>query len=91
MEPKEKTIEQSDNSDDDFTLDFTTSSAISKISLKFLIIYIPIFWFSGLLISAICYQYTWFAINVDSLWWIVQVAFLPLHVCLVVNHDSEPS
>ncbi|KKM65924.1 hypothetical protein LCGC14_1486360 [marine sediment metagenome] len=62
----------------DFMLDFTTSSAISKVNIKFLAIYIPVFWFSGLLVALICYQYTWMAINVDGLWWIVQIAFLPL-------------
>ncbi len=69
---------QVDENDDDFTLDFTTSSAISRVNIKFLILYIPIFWFSGLLISIICYQYTWLALNVSSLWWIVQIIFLPL-------------
>ena len=33
-----------------YALDFTTSSAISKIGLKFLILYIPIFWFGGILL-----------------------------------------
>jgi len=33
-----------------YALDFTTSSAISKISLKILILYIPIFWLGGLLL-----------------------------------------
>jgi len=31
-----------------YALDFTTSSAISKIGLKFLILYVPIFWFGGI-------------------------------------------
>lgn len=30
-----------------YKLDFTTSSAISSLSLKFLVFYIPIFWFAG--------------------------------------------
>ncbi len=32
-----------------YQLDFTTSSAINQINLKFLILYIPIFWIGGLL------------------------------------------
>jgi hypothetical protein len=36
----------------DYTLDFTTSSAISKLSLKFLVLYIPIFWFAGVFVLA---------------------------------------
>ncbi len=67
-----------DENNDDFTLDFTTSSAISRINIKFLILYIPIFWFSGLIVGTICYQYTWLAVNVNSLWWIIQIGLLPL-------------
>ena len=63
--------------EDDYLLDFTTSSAISKVNIKFLIIYIPIFWFSGLLIAIFTYIYTWLPLNLNSLWWIVQIAFLP--------------
>ncbi len=73
-----KEYKHMDENDDDYTLDFTTSSAISRINIKFLILYIPIFWFSGFLISIICYQYTWLALNVNSLWWIVQIILLPL-------------
>lgn len=75
---EDKVNKHIDDINDDFTLDFTTSSAISKMNLKFLILYIPIFWFSGLLIGLICYQYTWLAVNVNSLWWILQVIFLPI-------------
>lgn len=32
-----------------YTLDFNTSSAVSKMSLKFLLLYIPIFWAAGIL------------------------------------------
>ena len=75
---EDKEYKHMEENDDDFTLDFTTSSAISKINIKFLILYIPIFWFSGFLISIICYQYTWLAVNVNSLWWILQIILLPL-------------
>lgn len=37
----------SNNNKADYTIDFVTSSAISRISLKFLILYIPILWLSG--------------------------------------------
>lgn len=47
-ESKERVEKMEDSSD--YALDFTTSSAISKISLKFLILYIPIFWLGGLLL-----------------------------------------
>lgn len=66
-----------EGNDDEYLLDFTTSSAISKVNIKFLIIYIPIFWFSGLLIMIFTYIYTWMPLNLNGLWWIVQIAFLP--------------
>ena len=37
------------NEEIDLTLDFLTSSAISKVGVKFLAFYVPIFWFGGLL------------------------------------------
>lgn len=43
-------VEKSSERDlDDYILDFNTSSAISKMNLKFLVLYIPILWFGGLL------------------------------------------
>ncbi|MHA1439539.1 MAG: hypothetical protein ACTSPD_18370 [Promethearchaeota archaeon] len=66
--------EHLDNSNkEDFALDFSTSSAISSISLKFLFLYIPIFWFGGIL--AATYLYAYFA-NVEN--WILSIIFLPM-------------
>ncbi|MFX1502989.1 MAG: acyltransferase [Promethearchaeota archaeon] len=45
-------------SPEDFAIDFTTSSAISRVNIKFLIVYIPIFWLSGLVITTIWYWYS---------------------------------
>lgn len=50
--------EQNSNLDNDeqisdYILDFNTSSAISNISLKFMVLYIPIFWLSGYLVITI--------------------------------------
>ena len=42
----------------DFALDITTSSAISRVNIKFLAIYIPIFWLGGFLIAIYLYEYT---------------------------------
>jgi len=44
-------------------LDFTTSSAISKVNIKFLIVYIPIFWLSGMLDMTIFYTFTYYISN----------------------------
>lgn len=65
--------------DEDYIIDFTTSSAISKVGLKFLLVYIPIFWFSGLIVGVAWYQYIWFAVNtMNPIWWIIQILCLPL-------------
>ena len=45
------------DSEENFSIDFTTSSAISSIGLKFLILYLPIFWFSGLVVATFWYGY----------------------------------
>ncbi|MBN1801673.1 MAG: hypothetical protein JW891_09225 [Candidatus Lokiarchaeota archaeon] len=67
-----------EESKDDYLLDFTTSSAISRMSVKFLIIYIPILWLSGFFVGVVFYQYIWFAVNENPLLWILQIALFPL-------------
>ncbi|MHA1107270.1 MAG: hypothetical protein ACTSPN_16375 [Promethearchaeota archaeon] len=70
------TEEQSeDDSDDDFSIDFTTSSAISSVGLKFLVLYLPIFWFSGLVVATFWYGYA--AGTTD---WFIKLLWLPLFV-----------
>jgi len=49
MSEENLNIDERNKGESDFALDFVTSSAISKISLKFLAFYIPIFWFGGFL------------------------------------------
>ncbi len=76
--PEQKTEKSDDSSD--FALDFTTSSAISKISIKFLILYIPILWFGGLLGSLYWYEFTRnkpFILD-DPLNWIGTFIMLPI-------------
>ncbi|MBY8985315.1 MAG: hypothetical protein KGD65_09625 [Candidatus Lokiarchaeota archaeon] len=65
-------IELSDLSDEDLALDFTTSSVISRVNIKFLVVYIPIFWLSGMLDTIIFYTFTSLVRNV-----FVMVFFLP--------------
>ncbi len=67
-----------EDSEDDFVLDFTTSSAISRTSMKFLLTYIPILWLSGFLVGVVFYQYIWFAVHENSWLWILQIALFPL-------------
>ncbi len=66
-----ESINGNDLSEKDLAIDFTTSSAISKISIKFLIVYIPIFWISGLLTTIFWYWYYF-----DS-GWLAFLIFLP--------------
>ena len=59
-------------------IDFTTSSAISRVNIKFLILYIPIFWLSGMLDSIIFYTYTYYVQN-----GILMAFFLPTLVIIM--------
>ncbi len=71
IEDENKGPENTDD-DSDFNIDFTTSSAINRVSVKFLIVYIPIFWFSGIIVATFWYGYT-----VSKLPWIIRLLFLP--------------
>ena len=62
-------------SDEDMALDFTTSSAISRVNIKFLAVYIPIFWVSGLAVST--YLYAAFA-SVGN--WVLTILLLPANL-----------
>ena len=57
---------------EDLAIDFTTSSAISRVNLKFLAVYIPIFWLSGLIVSILWYLY------LLEKNWIYVLSFLPV-------------
>lgn len=62
----------------DFALDFTTSSSISRVNIKFLIIYIPILWFSGLPVAI--YWYEWTRLKLVWTDWITTILFLPFAI-----------
>ena len=55
---KEKSIDINMLTKEDLAVDFTTSSAISRINIKFLAVYIPIFWLSGLMVAIFWYEYS---------------------------------
>ncbi len=57
-EPQKEKIDVEKLSKEDLAIDFTTSSAISRINIKFLIVYVPILWLAGLIISIFWYEYT---------------------------------
>lgn len=69
-------IEYDELTDDEkmaLALDFTTSSAISRVNIKFLAVYIPILWVSGMLPSAYWYAYT---ANITD--WTFTIIMLPI-------------
>ncbi|MFW9818683.1 MAG: hypothetical protein ACFFE5_03655 [Candidatus Thorarchaeota archaeon] len=60
--------------EEDLEVDFATSSAISRVNLKFLAVYIPIFWLAGLVISIFWY---WFLSGGN---WMFVLIFLPFTI-----------
>jgi acetyltransferase-like isoleucine patch superfamily enzyme len=63
---------------EDLALDFTTSSAISRVNIKFLVVYIPIFWLSGMVVTIMFYTFTYYV----QIWYILAF-FLGLMVFLM--------
>ncbi|MGV9198974.1 MAG: hypothetical protein ACOC4M_09050, partial [Promethearchaeia archaeon] len=78
--------ENGEEEEKDLVLDFITSSAISKVSPKFLVIYIPIFFLGGLL--ALAYGYGYFGrklpIQVNPGEWVFTFLLLPM--AIIVMH-----
>ncbi len=72
IELDEEQIDINQLTEEDIAIDFTTSSAISRVNIKFLAVYLPIFWIAGLLVSIF-----WYGFLVDQNW-IAILAFLPL-------------
>lgn len=69
----------------DYKLDFTTSSAISKMNIKFLALYIPIIWFSGLAVAILAHEYLRNKPNIflDPLSWIPTLLVAPAMLFLM--------
>ncbi|GAH04726.1 unnamed protein product, partial [marine sediment metagenome] len=74
----EDNIDINNINEEDLRIDFTTSSAISRVNLKFLIVYIPIFWLSGMLDTVIFYTFTFYVRD-----WILMAFFLPAMVIIM--------
>ena len=86
-EAKENRLTVSENNDlKDYAIDFTTSSAISRVSIKFLIVYIPIFWFSGILVGIYSYEYFRVLPPITEDWypWIFTLCFIPVALLSMV-------
>ena len=61
---------------EDLALDFTTTSAISRINIKFLVVYLPIFWLSGLLVAIYWYGYSMEGLKLPEK--LSSIIFLPI-------------
>ncbi|MFX1298787.1 MAG: hypothetical protein ACFFD2_28500, partial [Promethearchaeota archaeon] len=73
-----QSINLNDISNEDLRIDFTTSSAISRVNIKFLVVYIPIFWLSGMLDTVIFYTFTYYVQN-----WVLIAFFSPAMVIIM--------
>ncbi|MFX1346219.1 MAG: hypothetical protein ACFFAI_13995 [Promethearchaeota archaeon] len=69
---QEEPIDLNNLTEQDLKIDFTSSSAISRVNIKFLVFYIPIFWLSGLLIITIFYAFISYVKD-----WILIAFFMP--------------
>jgi len=74
---KEDPIDINNLTKEDLAIDFTTSSAISKINVKFLAVYIPIFWLSGLMVAIFWYEYTRY-------FGLTTILFLPIAIFFMI-------
>jgi len=72
-ETQEESININELTKQDLAVDFTTSSAISRVNIKFLAVYLPIIWLNGLLVGIVFYTYTFFL--TDSF---LMIFFLPV-------------
>lgn len=90
MSKNEETVnkkEENENEteiEDEYIIDFITSSAISRINLKFLIVYIPIIWISG--IMTLVYFWTFFDTNLLIYFYGMQTFDLVIFFCLLPAH-----
>ncbi|MFX1504341.1 MAG: hypothetical protein ACFFDH_25500, partial [Promethearchaeota archaeon] len=62
--PQEQIIDIDNLTENDLKIDFTTSSAISRVNIKFLVVYLPIFWLSGMIDTIIFYTFVNYIPNV---------------------------
>ncbi|MBY8991740.1 MAG: hypothetical protein KGD58_13410 [Candidatus Lokiarchaeota archaeon] len=62
----------------DYAIDFVTTSAVSKIGIKFLIFYIPIIWASGYMATAFFFDMSMIINN-----WVVTMFLLPVWIFIL--------
>ncbi len=69
----EAPLDKKKDSTVDYTLDFVTSSVISRIGLKVLVFYVPILWASGFMTSAVFFDLSLLINN-----WIITMFLIPV-------------
>ena len=75
----EEPIDVNSLTKEDLAIDFTTSSAISRVNLKFLAVYFPIFWLSGLLVAMFWYENTrW--LNLTTIFFLPVAFFAMIYI-----------
>ena len=75
--PSTEVTTSSEDEKKDLSLNITTSSAISRVNVKFLAVYLPIFWLAGMLVGIMFYTFTYF-LPLEQ--WVLMAFFLPLMV-----------
>jgi acetyltransferase-like isoleucine patch superfamily enzyme len=60
-------IDISNLTEEDLAIDFTTSSAISRVNIKFLAVYLPILWLAGLMVCIYWYEYVTESVKLSTL------------------------
>ncbi|MFX0144621.1 MAG: hypothetical protein ACFE9C_11130, partial [Candidatus Hodarchaeota archaeon] len=68
----------------DYTIDFVTTSAISKIGYKFLGLYIPILWISGYMAIAVFFDVSWLIADSTDTWINIVITIFLIPVWLFV-------
>ncbi|MFX1280186.1 MAG: hypothetical protein ACFFA3_12275 [Promethearchaeota archaeon] len=67
-----------DNEKVDYTIDFVTSSAISKIGIKFLVFYIPTLWIAGYMATAVFFDVSQILDN-----WVLTMFLIPFWIFIL--------
>lgn len=78
-EIKEVNYHNLEDKEEEFILDFTTSSAISRVNIKFLAVYLPLFWICGLGVAIFWYEWTKNLPPIQEDWtrWFGTIVYLP--------------
>ncbi|MHA2430293.1 MAG: DapH/DapD/GlmU-related protein, partial [Promethearchaeota archaeon] len=85
MKEKNNAIHIQEYENIDYNLDFTTSSAISRVNIKFLAVYLPIFWISGLQVAVLFYTYTFFVKNLIMFTFFLPVILFTLYFIFILG------